>query len=285
VIDDVGEFVGVEAEVQGVQDGADQRDAEIGLEMRAVVPGQRRDTVARLDTERLERRREAASARVKSANVYLETDLSALRHTISRRRNICSARRKIAATVRGKSIIRPFMRRIVSGTARAAATGTNYPSGVVRPHRADGLGHTKACKFVQKRVQTLRHRSCGVRGVAPRSLLVDHAAEILGVSRRTIYYRIRQGRLRTVRTRCGSQRVLVESIEALLREQRERAAKKRRPKKRDAKEPGHNEAGRRTLAPGDAPESGVAAERTTTGTAGVLSTNLFGKSRVLWQQR
>ena len=51
----------------------------------------------------------------------------------------------------------------------------------------------------------------------PRSVLVDKAAEILGVSRRTVYYRIREGRLRTVRTRCGSQRVLVESIEALLR--------------------------------------------------------------------
>jgi excisionase family DNA binding protein len=50
-------------------------------------------------------------------------------------------------------------------------------------------------------------------------VLVDHAAEILGVSRRTVYYRIRDGRLLTVRTRCGSQRVLIESIEALLREE------------------------------------------------------------------
>jgi excisionase family DNA binding protein len=51
-----------------------------------------------------------------------------------------------------------------------------------------------------------------------RSVLLDKAAEILGVSRRTVYYRIRDGRLLTVRTRCGSQRVLMESIEALLRE-------------------------------------------------------------------
>jgi excisionase family DNA binding protein len=50
-----------------------------------------------------------------------------------------------------------------------------------------------------------------------RSLLVDQAAALLGVSRRTVYYRIREGRLRTIRTRCGSQRVLLESIEALLR--------------------------------------------------------------------
>jgi excisionase family DNA binding protein len=50
-------------------------------------------------------------------------------------------------------------------------------------------------------------------------VLLDHAAELLGVSRRTIYYRIRDGRLRTVRTFGGSQRVLMESIEVLLREQ------------------------------------------------------------------
>lgn len=37
----------------------------------------------------------------------------------------------------------------------------------------------------------------------------------MGVSRRTVYYRIRDGRLRTIRTRCGSQRVLLSSIEAL----------------------------------------------------------------------
>jgi excisionase family DNA binding protein len=48
-----------------------------------------------------------------------------------------------------------------------------------------------------------------------RSVLVDQAAQMLGVSRRTVYYRIREGRLRTVRTRGGSQRVLVDSIEAL----------------------------------------------------------------------
>src|SRR5438105_2901740 len=51
-----------------------------------------------------------------------------------------------------------------------------------------------------------------------RSLLIDDAATVLGVSRRTVYYRIQEGRLKTIRTRCGSQRVLVSSIEALLRE-------------------------------------------------------------------
>ena len=51
----------------------------------------------------------------------------------------------------------------------------------------------------------------------PRTVFVDDAAALLGVSRRTVYYRIRAGRLRTIRTQGGSQRVLTESIEALLR--------------------------------------------------------------------
>jgi excisionase family DNA binding protein len=54
------------------------------------------------------------------------------------------------------------------------------------------------------------------------SLLIDQAAALLGMSRRTVYYRIREGRLRTVRTRCGSQRVLLASVEAMLRERRVR---------------------------------------------------------------
>ena len=46
-----------------------------------------------------------------------------------------------------------------------------------------------------------------------RSVSLDHAAEILGVSRRTIYNRIRDGRLQTVRTLGGSQRVLLNSVQ------------------------------------------------------------------------
>jgi excisionase family DNA binding protein len=45
-----------------------------------------------------------------------------------------------------------------------------------------------------------------------RSVTIDQAAALLGVSRRTIYNRIRDGRLRTVRTLGVSQRVLVESL-------------------------------------------------------------------------
>lgn len=45
-----------------------------------------------------------------------------------------------------------------------------------------------------------------------RSVSLDHAAQLLGVSRRTIYNRIREGRLQTIRTLGGSQRVLLDSM-------------------------------------------------------------------------
>lgn len=48
-----------------------------------------------------------------------------------------------------------------------------------------------------------------------RSVSLDHAAALLGVSRRTIYNRIRESRLQTIRTAGGSQRVLVESLGAV----------------------------------------------------------------------
>lgn len=47
-----------------------------------------------------------------------------------------------------------------------------------------------------------------------RSVSIDLAAQLLRLSRRTIYYRIRDGRLQTIRTIGGSQRVLVESLYA-----------------------------------------------------------------------
>jgi len=75
-----------------------------------------------------------------------------------------------------------------------------------------------------------------------QSLLLEQAAELLGVSRRTLYYRIRDGRLRTVRARCGSQRVLIESIQELLREQAEQARRR--------------SAGERLVAPGVTEASG-----------------------------
>ena len=45
-----------------------------------------------------------------------------------------------------------------------------------------------------------------------RSVTIDQAAQLLGVSRRTVYYRIREGRLQTIRTIGGSQRVLLQSV-------------------------------------------------------------------------
>ena len=52
-----------------------------------------------------------------------------------------------------------------------------------------------------------------------RSVSLDHAAELLGVSRRTIYNRIREGRLQTIRTIGGSQRVLIDSVNEIRRPQ------------------------------------------------------------------
>lgn len=46
-----------------------------------------------------------------------------------------------------------------------------------------------------------------------RSVTIDQAAALLHVSRRTIYNRIREGKLQTIRTIGGSQRVLVSSLE------------------------------------------------------------------------
>ena len=69
--------------------------------------------------------------------------------------------------------------------------------------------------------------------VSLHSVFVEEAARMLGVSRRTVYYRIREGRLRTMRTRCGSQRVLFESIEGLLSEKAaKRKARTDRPRRK-----------------------------------------------------
>ncbi len=48
-----------------------------------------------------------------------------------------------------------------------------------------------------------------------RSVSIEQAGRLLNVSRRTVYNRIREGRLQTIRTLGGSQRVLVESLYGL----------------------------------------------------------------------
>ena len=59
----------------------------------------------------------------------------------------------------------------------------------------------------------LSHHEAAFQPQLGRSVTIDQAAQLLGVSRRTVYYRIREGRLRTIRTLGGSQRVLVESVQ------------------------------------------------------------------------
>ena len=49
-----------------------------------------------------------------------------------------------------------------------------------------------------------------------RSVSIDHAAILLGVSRRTVYNRISDGQLKTVRTLGVSQRVLIDSLQVFV---------------------------------------------------------------------
>ena len=48
-----------------------------------------------------------------------------------------------------------------------------------------------------------------------RSVSLERACRILGVSRRTVYYWIKLGRLQTMHTRLGSQRVLTDSVRSV----------------------------------------------------------------------
>lgn len=64
-------------------------------------------------------------------------------------------------------------------------------------------------------VQTLTFSQPEFQPQLGRSVSIEQAATLLGVSRRTVYYRIRDGRLRTIRTIGGSQRVLMDSVEEL----------------------------------------------------------------------
>ena len=50
-----------------------------------------------------------------------------------------------------------------------------------------------------------------------RSVSIEQAAQLLGVSRRTVYNRIHDGKLQTIRTIGGSQRVLLTSLDEMRR--------------------------------------------------------------------
>ena len=64
-------------------------------------------------------------------------------------------------------------------------------------------------------VQPLSFNEQGFHPQVGRSVSIEQAAQLLSVSRRTVYYRIRDGRLRTIRTLGGSQRVLMDSVDEL----------------------------------------------------------------------
>jgi hypothetical protein len=63
--------------------------------------------------------------------------------------------------------------------------------------------------------------------LAGPSVLIERAMMMLGVSKRTVYYRIQAGRLRTIRVRGGSQRVLIESIRHLVATDKQRTSSSR----------------------------------------------------------
>ncbi len=60
MVDDVGELLGEEADVQGVTDGADAGDREVGLEVAVMVPGEGPDPVPLVHAELAEAVRETA---------------------------------------------------------------------------------------------------------------------------------------------------------------------------------------------------------------------------------
>lgn len=72
-----------------------------------------------------------------------------------------------------------------------------------------------AGETLQMDVQPLSFSENQFQPQVGRSVSIEQAAQLLGVSRRTVYYRIRDGRLRTIRTLGGSQRVLMDSVEEM----------------------------------------------------------------------
>ena len=87
---------------------------------------------------------------------------------------------------------------------------TQEVAGIARPHQ---LNRHRSCDTARMETTETTPRTHEPR--IGRSVSLDHAAQILGVSRRTIYNRIREGRLQTIRTLGGSQRVLLDSVQEI----------------------------------------------------------------------
>ena len=104
-------------------------------------------------------------------------------------------------------------------TPPAAIIAEHTPLQRVAWYAGTWLSHGTARAFtIRVRTTTIDIEYTDVTAERPseprigRSVSLDHAAQMLGVSRRTIYNRIRDGRLQTIRTVGGSQRVLLESV-------------------------------------------------------------------------
>jgi excisionase family DNA binding protein len=105
----------------------------------------------------------------------------------------------------------------LSAPARAVHTPAAQPvvTQYVSPQRLEPHQSGTAPAIAQRTQRRKAFMDSAATTLEPRlgrSVSIDQAAALLNVSRRTIYNRIREGRLLTIRTIGGSQRVLVESL-------------------------------------------------------------------------
>ena len=147
VVDDVGDLLGEQADVQRVQHRADAGHGEIQLEVALVVPGERADAVARLDAQR-----RAARARGDRRAV-----------TTSRERRRCT-----------RSVLRRASRPGTPWCATAAAAGCGSASAGSRSASAPRASVRPLPRAVSERspfmvATVIRWRVAGARRRAPRS--------------------------------------------------------------------------------------------------------------------
>jgi excisionase family DNA binding protein len=111
------------------------------------------------------------------------------------------------------SAYRPCIRRLAGAAINPLFDGRLRPSRTVRAD--DGIARASGCAWRLPPVSNISSNLSESAMTEPRigrSVSIDQAATVLRVSRRTVYNRIRDGRLQTIRTLGGSQRVLVESL-------------------------------------------------------------------------